>query len=58
MKHKKLQWLKEAGVACLLLAATALGSPGQRFRSLVGFDGSNGAGPNLGSLVQDKDGNL
>ncbi|MGA2607258.1 MAG: choice-of-anchor tandem repeat GloVer-containing protein [Terriglobia bacterium] len=58
MERKKAQWLKKASVACLLLAATAVGSPAQTFRSRVSFDGSNGAGPNLGSLVQDKDGNL
>jgi uncharacterized repeat protein (TIGR03803 family) len=58
MERKNHEWLEKAAVACLLLAATAVGSPAQTFRSLVSFDGSNGAGPTLGSLVQDKDGNL
>ncbi len=57
MERKKLQWCKKAGVACLLLAATAVGSPAQTFRSLVSFNGSDGAHP-TGSLVQDKHGNI
>src|SRR5208337_4440075 len=57
-EQKKLQWLRKAGVACLLLAATAVGSPAQTFRTLVSFNGSDGAFPYLGSLVQDKDGNF
>jgi uncharacterized repeat protein (TIGR03803 family) len=58
MEQKKLQWLKKAGVACLLLAATAVGSPAQTFRNLLKFNSSDGAYPGYGSLVQDKDGSL
>src|SRR5208337_3093055 len=47
-----------AGVACLLLAGTALGAPAQTFRNLANFSGSDGANPEYGSLVQDKDGNF
>jgi uncharacterized repeat protein (TIGR03803 family) len=58
MEPKKLQWLKKAGVACLLLAATAVASPAQAFRTLVYFKGTNGGNPGYGSLFQDKDGNF
>ncbi len=46
------------GVACLLLAATAVGPATDTFKTLANFNGSNGADPALESLVQGTDGNL
>jgi len=43
---------------CVFCAATAIGSPAQNFRTLVSFNGTDGASPYYGSLVQGFDGNL
>ncbi len=48
---------KMAGVLLLLCAATATVSPAQTFRTVLRFDGANGAGP-WGPLVQGLDGNF
>ena len=42
----------------MLCVATALASPAQILTTLVNFDGSNGRGPELMSLIQGTDGNL
>jgi uncharacterized repeat protein (TIGR03803 family) len=47
-----------ASAVFLLCMATAIASPAQTFTSLVSFDGSNGAYPVYGSLIQGLDGNL
>ncbi len=46
------------GVACLLLAATAVSSATNTFTTRVNFSGINGSTPYLESLVQGTDGNL
>lgn len=48
-------------IGCLLIvacAATAITAPAQTFRTLVEFDGTNGAFPYYMSLTQGTDGNL
>jgi uncharacterized repeat protein (TIGR03803 family) len=50
-------WKKVGGVF-VLWAAAAVSSQAQTFKSLVSFDGSNGAYPEYVSLVQGTDGNL
>jgi uncharacterized repeat protein (TIGR03803 family) len=42
----------------LLCTATAIGSPAQTFKTLVNFDGTNGAQPVYASPVQSTDGNF
>lgn len=42
----------------VLCLATVIGSPAQTFTTLVNFDGSNGANPFYGSLIQGLDGNF
>jgi len=46
------------GVACLLLAATAVSSATDTFTTRVNFNGINGSTPYLEFLVQGTDGNL
>ena len=50
--------LKSAFAVLLFFAATAIASSGQTFTTLLSFDGSNGASPIYGPLVQGFDGNL
>ncbi|HUI53282.1 MAG TPA: hypothetical protein VLX60_15970 [Terriglobales bacterium] len=54
----KLNPLKNACSIFLLLAATAIASPAQTFKTLVNFDGSNGSTPFSMSLIQGVDGSL
>lgn len=42
----------------LMLATSAIALSAQSFKTLVSFDGTNGANPNYGSLVQGFDGNI
>jgi uncharacterized repeat protein (TIGR03803 family) len=51
-------WWKTTCVVALLCAAAAIASPAQTFKTLVNFDGTNGAQPQLMSFVQGADGNL
>src|SRR5271154_2072850 len=50
-------WQKACAIF-LLCAATAIVSPAQTFNTLVNFNGTNGAYPNVSSLVEGNDGNL
>jgi uncharacterized repeat protein (TIGR03803 family) len=50
--------LSRATVLVLLCAVTAASLLGQTFSTLVNFSGTNGIGPEYGSLVQGLDGNL
>jgi uncharacterized repeat protein (TIGR03803 family) len=54
----KLSTWKTAGAVFLLCAATAIVSQAQTFNTLVQFNGSDGANPLYGALVQGIDGNL
>jgi uncharacterized repeat protein (TIGR03803 family) len=54
---ERIELKKIASVAAIILTA-AVGLHAQTFRSLVEFNGSNGAYPYLGSFVQGTDGNL
>jgi uncharacterized repeat protein (TIGR03803 family) len=53
--------MKLRTLACIVLAfniAATIAAPAQTFSSLVSFDGSNGANPEWGALIQGRDGNL
>jgi uncharacterized repeat protein (TIGR03803 family) len=54
----KLSSWKTILFLCLFCALEAIASPAQTYTTLVRFNGSNGAGPWYGSLVQGFDGNL
>jgi uncharacterized repeat protein (TIGR03803 family) len=47
-----------SGCLALVLCATAIAAHAQTFSTLVNFDGTNGASPHLGPLVQGLDGNF
>ncbi|HKT89170.1 MAG TPA: choice-of-anchor tandem repeat GloVer-containing protein [Candidatus Sulfotelmatobacter sp.] len=49
---------KSACVALCVILGMAIASPGQTFTSLVSFNGTDGANPGLGSLIQGTDGNF
>jgi uncharacterized repeat protein (TIGR03803 family) len=49
---------KTASAVVLLCAATAIASPANTFKTLVNFDGTNGATPVYTSLVQGRDGDF
>jgi uncharacterized repeat protein (TIGR03803 family) len=53
-----LAWSKTACAILVLCAATAIALPAQTFTSLLRFNGTDGANPNLMVLVQGSDGNL
>jgi uncharacterized repeat protein (TIGR03803 family) len=50
-------WKTIALVGCFC-AAAAIASPAQTFKTLVSFNGTDGADPQIGSLVQGIDGNF
>jgi len=50
--------LRRAGAVVLLCAGTAAGLPAQSYSVLGSFNGTNGAGPEFGTLVQDAAGNF
>src|SRR5580698_3061797 len=54
----ELRWWKKAYAASVLCVATAIAAQGQTFTTLAKFNGSNGAEPDLMSLIQGADGNL
>jgi uncharacterized repeat protein (TIGR03803 family) len=54
----KLSLWKTIGLVGVFCAVEAIGSPAQTFTSLVSFNGTDGAFPGIGSLVQGLDGNL
>jgi uncharacterized repeat protein (TIGR03803 family) len=54
----KINSWKTVFLLCVFGAVAATGSPAQTFTSLVSFNGTNGAYPDLMSLVQGTDGNL
>jgi uncharacterized repeat protein (TIGR03803 family) len=53
-----LRCWKQACAVFLLCAAAAVAAQGQTFTTLVNFDGTNGANPQYGALVQWRDGTL
>jgi uncharacterized repeat protein (TIGR03803 family) len=53
---KKLGFSKSALVAALLFVTAATASSAQTFKTVVNFDGTNGAGPS--GLAEGRDGNL
>src|SRR5579863_6964270 len=64
---KKTAWRSSVGqqnlpkIVCVIFlfcAAVATESPAQTFSTLLSFDGSNGAAPGYGSLIQGPDGNF
>jgi uncharacterized repeat protein (TIGR03803 family) len=56
---RKLGSVKMACISCCLFCvATAMVAPAQTFTSLLSFDGTNGANPQWGALVQGRDGNF
>jgi uncharacterized repeat protein (TIGR03803 family) len=54
----KIHWWKRAYGLFFLCAASAMLLSAQTFKTVVTFNGSDGMGPNLVSLVQGTDGNL
>jgi uncharacterized repeat protein (TIGR03803 family) len=54
----KLSLWKTIGLVGVFCAAAVIASPAQTFKSLVSFNGTDGAHPVYGSLVQGLDGNL
>jgi uncharacterized repeat protein (TIGR03803 family) len=54
----KLPTAKMAGIVFVFCVAAAIAAPAQTFTSLVSFDGTNGANPLWGALIQGRDGNL
>src|SRR5215471_19019722 len=54
----KPSWWKSVYAVFLLFAATVIPSPAQTFTPLLNLNGTNGANPNYGPLVQGLDGNL
>jgi uncharacterized repeat protein (TIGR03803 family) len=53
---RKRSFSKMACIVFVFCAATVIASPAQSFHTLVNFDGTNGASPDLMSLVQGTDG--
>jgi hypothetical protein len=53
----KLSWWKTICFLCVLCVVEAIGSPAQAFKTLVNFDGADGAQPSA-ALVQGTDGNF
>jgi len=51
-------WLRRLAVLCLMLMVTAIASSATTFTTLLSFDGTNGADPEYGPLVQGFDGNF
>src|SRR5581483_813840 len=55
---RRLNGWHQACVACLLCVWGAVASPAQSFKTLLNFNGENGAEPMFMSLVQGADGDL
>jgi len=53
-----LSALKAACIVSAILAASAIASPAQTFKTLINFDGTDGAQPVYVSLAQGNDGNM
>ena len=54
----RLSLWRTTSLVCLFCAVEAIASPAQSFKTLVSFNGTDGANPAYGSLVQGFDGNL
>jgi hypothetical protein len=54
----KLSLWKTIGLVCVFCAVEAISSPAQTFTTLLSFNGTDGAFPYYGSLVQGLDGNF
>jgi uncharacterized repeat protein (TIGR03803 family) len=56
--NKVLRFRVAASAVFLLCVVTSIAAPAQTFTTLASFDGTNGAEPEVGSLVQGLDGNF
>jgi uncharacterized repeat protein (TIGR03803 family) len=55
---QELRWLKSLGIRIVLYAGAAMALSAQTFTTLESFDGTNGAGPAWGALLQGLNGSL
>jgi uncharacterized repeat protein (TIGR03803 family) len=55
---QKLKWYRILGMPLVLCGAAAMALPAQTFTTLESFDGTNGAGPAWGALLQGLNGSL
>jgi uncharacterized repeat protein (TIGR03803 family) len=51
-------WTTNLLITVVIMLATVIASPSATFTTIVNFNGTNGSGPLMTSLVQGKDGNL